>query len=226
MATILLLEDSPQFVSAAQRSLAAHVIVHVATVDAAIDALSQGNIDCALIDLNLTDSDDWAGAELLAHMQIAYPSLPRAVVTGSRLRGGIYKNLMQKYGVSEVVIKGDLDREGFATTDLVDSVNSLLNRSDSMSRSSAEAAIRENAQTALDALSERIEVLNRILPGMGPPRRRNEVRGSHRRRLEADMRSVEAIRDRALLQVASVPVAQLVDLVESTRLETATVWHG
>lgn len=223
MARVLLLEDSELFAAAARRSLTAHEVVHVTTVEAAIRAIDSGGIDCALVDLNLTDTEDYSGAEVLSHIKATHPKLPRAVVTGSRLKGAIYKGLMQRFGVSEVIIKGDVDREGFGTTDLVESVAALLNGSDARTRESAASAIREHADTAATALRERIEILSRVSPGMGVPMRRSK--GRQRKRLEMALKKLEEACAAALASAAAAPAAEIFDVVEDARQRFEAILH-
>lgn len=76
MSRVLLLEDNDRFARAVQRVLRGHEVKHVKTVDAAIDELDRGEVDCALIDLNLTDEDDYSGYELLSYILRNRSDLP------------------------------------------------------------------------------------------------------------------------------------------------------
>lgn len=195
MAKVLVLEDEEQFAAAVERTLHGHQVVRVDSVDGAIHELSQGDIDCALIDLNLTDRDDNAGMEVLTYMRGG--DVPRAVVTGSHLkgglRGGIMINLMLRYGVSEVVLKGDVDKVGFATTDILEAVEMMLTGSGSSRLALAEETIREAADKVTRPLLERGDILRRA-PGL---RRQGRV-GPGIRALEAAIAAVEKDTELAL----------------------------
>lgn len=162
MAIVLLLEDNIKFARAVQRVLRGHEVRHVTRVDAAIDELQRPDVDCALIDLNLTDEDDYSGYEVLSYILHNKPDLPRAVVTGSRLKGAISKNIMLRYGVGDIVIKGDVDREGYGTTDLIDTVSDLLAGSDRRRREMARNEITSISLAAQTELRRRINGLQQL----------------------------------------------------------------
>ncbi|KAA8883774.1 response regulator [Nocardia colli] len=162
MAIILLLEDNIQFARAVQRVLRGHEVRHVTRVDAAIDELQRPDVDCALIDLNLTDEDDYSGYEVLSYILHNRPDLPRAVVTGSRLKGAISKNILLRYGVGDIVIKGDVDRAGYGTTDLIDTVSDLLVGSDRRRREKARDEVASISLAAQTELRRRINGLQQL----------------------------------------------------------------
>ncbi|QBS39495.1 response regulator [Nocardia sp. CS682] len=162
MAIVLLLEDNLKFARAVQRVLRGHEVRHVTRVDAAIDELQHPEVDCALIDLNLTDEDDYSGYEVLSYILRNRPDLPRAVVTGSRLKGAIAKNILLRYGVGDIVIKGDVDREGYGTTDLIDTVSDLLAGSDRQRREMARNEVASISLAAQTELRRRINGLQQL----------------------------------------------------------------
>jgi CheY-like chemotaxis protein len=169
MAKILLLEDDDLFSNSVERVLQGHSVLRARSVDRAIESLTSGEIDCALIDLNLTDSNDRSGVQLLAYMSLNCPYIPKAVITGSDLReeGAIHRNLMQKYGVAEIIIKGDAERHGVGTRDLIEVVGSLIESGIGRERARCSESLSSYASSHIAALNRRIELLETSRKGLG-----------------------------------------------------------
>lgn len=206
MGLVLLLEDDQRFVRAVKRALAKHEVLDASAVDQAIAILDEREVDCALVDLNLTDFDDNSGAELLAYMKRNTPHVPRAVVTGSRLRGGIYSNLMSRYGVAEVVIKGAFERSGFGTTDLLTVVETMLEAGPEANRGALCERVKSEASDRKSALKERLsslEAAREVMPF--------SFRSKGRRRAElfARIEKIESLEELALSSLATAPRGEL-----------------
>jgi CheY-like chemotaxis protein len=180
VARVLLLEDNARFARAVIRVLRGHEVRHVKTVDAAIDEVAQGSVDCALIDLNLTDEEDYSGYEVLSYILRHRPELPRAVVTGSRLKGAISRNILLRYGASDIIIKGDVDRDGYGTSDLVDTVNDLLEGSEKRRRAIAIDEITSISRAAQDELARRINALQQFSEQLGRGLMRRDATATRR----------------------------------------------
>ncbi len=105
---LLYVEDKQAFISIARAALPDYEVVSATTLGEAMDALVHGGpFALVLVDPNLTDEDDRAGLEVLEYLRDHLPDTPRIVVTGSRFPGAITTNLGARYGVSDILIKGD-----------------------------------------------------------------------------------------------------------------------
>jgi CheY-like chemotaxis protein len=109
-ARILYIEDDPTFVGIVKDALPEFEIVSVTRLGDAMQVLASSEEFAALlVDINLTDLEDGSGYEILEFARERRPHLPKAVVTGSRLQGSIRANILDRYGVSDVLIKGDFN---------------------------------------------------------------------------------------------------------------------
>ncbi|MFI6345669.1 response regulator [Streptomyces sp. NPDC050560] len=217
MADVLLLEDNGHFARAVRRALTGHRVTHVRTVQDAMTRLEAGGFDCALIDLNLTDQDDYSGYEVLSFLMRTRPELPRAVVTGSRLKGSIYKNILLRYGVADVVIKGDVERRGYGTTDIVETVEALLAGAETKRRDAARSEIREARDTARALLDERLVSLQQFAEQVGGRRPRRDATARRRSAVLADIEAIDGLAETALAACRDAPVADLVDHIRAFR---------
>jgi len=217
VAKVLLLEDNHRFARAVQRALRGHEVKHVTTVDAAIDELDQGEIDCALIDLNLTDDADYSGYEVLAYILRQRPGLPRAVVTGSKLKGSISKNILLRYGVGDIIIKGDVDRDGYGTTDLVDTVSDLLEGSEKRRRTAAKDEITAISVAAQKELSRRIDVLQQFAEQLGRGVMRRDATAKRRAALTQRAEKLKELELQSKALCNTVALTELV--IEISRFE-------
>ena len=222
MSRVLLLEDNDRFARAVQRVLRGHEVKHVKTVDAAIDELDRGEVDCALIDLNLTDEDDYSGYELLSYILRNRSDLPRAVVTGSRLKGAISKNILLRYGVSDIVIKGDVDRDGFGTTDLVDTVSDLLEGSENRRRAAARDEITAISMAGRKELRRRIDVLQQLADQLGRGTRRDATAKSRKALAQRSEKLIE-LETEAKARCDELALDELADEVSRFNVESGRI---
>jgi CheY-like chemotaxis protein len=209
----LLLEDNARFARAVIRVLRGHDVRHVTTVDAAIDEVQLGEVDCALVDLNLTDEEDYSGYEVLSYILRHKPELPRAVVTGSRLKGAISRNILLRYGVSDIIIKGDVDREGYGTSDLVDTVSDLLAGSERRRRLVAIDEIAAISATSQGELARRIRVLQEFSEQLGHGLMRRDATAQRRTALGDRSEQLRRLELVSRAQCDAVPVGDLAVLV-------------
>ena len=200
MARILLLEDNDRFARAVEQVLNQHRVTHVRTVEDAIAELEGAHFDCALIDLNLTDDDDYSGREVLSYLMRSRPDLPRAVVTGSPLEGSIHRNIFLRYGVADIIIKGDVGRQGYATRDLVDTVSDLLSGSEERRRGAAVAEVERISAAATAELDKRMRALQDIADQLGQGRFRRDATAKQRSAVRVTIDSVLAHKDAAVVQ--------------------------
>lgn len=223
MSSILLLEDNGHFARAVRRALTGHQVIHVRTVQDAITELEAGRFDCALIDLNLTDEDDYSGYEVLSFIMRTRPELPRAVVTGSRLKGSIYKNILLRYGVSDVVIKGDVERRGYGTTDIVETVEALLGGAETKRREAAQAEVREASDSAKALLNERLVTLQQFAEQVGGRLLKRDATAKRRATVLADIGKVDDLADTALRACRDEPVSTLMDQINDFRRQVREI---
>ncbi|MGV9705143.1 response regulator [Streptomyces sp. NPDC003483] len=223
MSSILLLEDNGHFARAVKRALTGHQVIHVRTVQDAITELEVGSFDCALIDLNLTDDDDYSGYEVLSFIMRARPELPRAVVTGSRLKGSIYKNILLRYGVSDVVIKGDVERRGYGTTDIVETVEALLGGAETKRREVAQTEVREASNSAKALLNERLVTLQQFAEQVGGRLLKRDATAKRRTAVLADIRKIDDLADAALRACRDEPVSTLMDQINYFRRQVREI---
>ncbi|WP_225732111.1 MULTISPECIES: response regulator [unclassified Nocardia] len=225
MAIILLLEDNIKFARAVQRVLQGHEVRHVTRVDAAIDELERPDVDCALIDLNLTDEDDYSGYEVLSYILHNRPDLPRAVVTGSHLKGAISKNILLRYGVGDIVIKGDVDREGYGTTDLIDTVSDLLVGSDRRRREMARNEVASISLAGQTELRRRINGLQQLADQLrsGSGTRRRDPTVNSRNALTRRADKLIELEAAAKARCDVVALSELAHEVEMFEAESARI---
>ncbi|MEU2540301.1 response regulator [Streptomyces iakyrus] len=223
MSSILLLEDNGHFARAVRRALTGHQVIHVRTVQDAITELEVGRFDCALIDLNLTDEDDYSGYEVLSFIMRTRPELPRAVVTGSRLKGSIYKNILLRYGVSDVVIKGDVERRGYGTTDIVETVEALLGGAETKRREAAQAEVREASDSAKALLNERLVTLQQFAEQVGGRLLKRDATAKRRATVLADIGKIDDLADTALRACRDEPVSTLMDQINDFRRQVREI---
>jgi CheY-like chemotaxis protein len=105
---LLYVEDTEAYMTLAREALPDYRVVCVDTLGKAINALvHDGPFALVLVDPNLTDLEEGDGLEVLEYLRERMPEVPRVVVTGSRFAGAITRNLGERYGVFEILIKGD-----------------------------------------------------------------------------------------------------------------------
>ncbi|MGW3412455.1 response regulator [Streptomyces sp. NPDC000888] len=223
MSSILLLEDNGHFARAVRRALTGHQVIHVTTVQDAITELEVGSFDCALIDLNLTDEDDYSGYEVLSFIMRTRPELPRAVITGSRLKGSIYKNILLRYGVADVVIKGDVERHGYGTTDIVETVEALLAGSETKRRETAGAEIRETSDSGKAVLNERLVTLQQFAEQVGGRLLKRDATAKRRAAVLSDIAKIDVLSDTALKACRDDPVSTLMDQIREFKRQVKEI---
>lgn len=223
MAKVLLLEDNDRFARAVERVLRGHKVIHVKTVDTAIDELARGGVDCALIDLNLTDEDDYSGYEVLSYILRSVPDLPRAVVTGSKLKGAISKNILLRYGVSDIIMKGNVDRDGYGTTDLVDTVNDLLEGSETRRRSAAKDEVASVSTSAQAELRRRIDALQQFADQLGRGVMRRDATAKRRTAMTQRIQTLVDLELQAKANCDSVALGELASLVSEFEQEAGRI---
>lgn len=107
MARILHVEDQGHWSDLIRRALADHTVDCASSHDEALGYLFAGNsYDLALVDLHLIGDDDFLGGEVLDLLRTGYPGTRRIVVTGSPPMGSLRANIFERYGVEEIIIKG------------------------------------------------------------------------------------------------------------------------
>lgn len=122
---LLYVEDTEAYMTIAREALPDYRVVCVDTLGKAMDALVRGGpFALVLVDPNLTDLEEGDGLEVLEYLRERMPEVPRVVVTGSRFAGAITKNLGERYGVFEILIKGD-----YTLPDLRSTVDSAVRQS-------------------------------------------------------------------------------------------------
>ncbi|MFG3319606.1 response regulator [Streptomyces sp. NPDC048171] len=223
MSSILLLEDNGHFARAVRRALTGHQVIHVRTVQDAMNELSVGSFDCALIDLNLTDEDDYSGYEVLTFLLQNRPELPRAVVTGSRLKGSIYKNILLRYGVADVVIKGDVERRGYGTTDIVETVEALLAGAETKRREAAQTEVREVWGSAKERLNERLVTLQQFAEQVGGRLFKRDATARRRASILADIAKIDDLADSTLTLCRDEPVSTLMEQINKFRRQVKEI---
>jgi nucleoside phosphorylase/CheY-like chemotaxis protein len=107
VARIIYVEDELVWLDLTRNALIGHQVDSAGSFREAV-ALIQQNApyDLALIDLNLEEGDDRLGGEILDMLKMDYPSTHRIVVTGHPPVGGLRANILDRYGVEEIIIKG------------------------------------------------------------------------------------------------------------------------
>ncbi len=105
---LLYVEDTPAWATIVREALPDYDVACANTLRKAMEALvNEGPFALVLVDPNLTDLDEGAGLEVLEYLRDRMPNTPRVVVTGSPLPGAMTRTLGERYGVSEILIKGD-----------------------------------------------------------------------------------------------------------------------
>ncbi len=105
---LLYVEDTPAWTTIVCEALPDYEVTCANTLRTAMEELVDGGpFALVLVDPNLTDLDDGAGLEVLEYLRDRMPDTPRIVVTGSPLPGAMTRTLGERYGVSEILIKGD-----------------------------------------------------------------------------------------------------------------------
>lgn len=122
---LLYVEDTERWTTVAKEALPDYEVICAESLGKAMFALvNEGPFALVLVDPNLTDLDEGDGLEVLEYLRDRMPEVPRVVVTGSRFPGAITKTLGKRYGVSEILIKGD-----YTLPDLRSTIDSLVNES-------------------------------------------------------------------------------------------------
>ncbi len=110
MARILHVEDQHHWAEVMRRALIDHDLDSAASCDQAIHLLqTKSPYDLALVDLNLINDTDLQGGEILDLLRSRHPSTRRVVVTGSPPEGPMRANVFDRYGVEEIIIKGQFN---------------------------------------------------------------------------------------------------------------------
>jgi len=124
MARILHVEDDQEWLGLTRRALPGHQVDSAASYPEAL-ALIQENppYDLALVDLYLNPDGGELGAELLDLLRIDYPSTARIVLTGKPPAGALRANIFERYGVEDIIIKGNL-----TLADITEVVSNALSR--------------------------------------------------------------------------------------------------
>lgn len=104
---ILYVEDDPVFVDIVRQALPDYIVEEADALGPALRMLETRahEFSLVLVDANLTDLDDRAGYEVLEYLQERCPGLPRILVTASRLTGPVTSSFIQRYGLSELLLK-------------------------------------------------------------------------------------------------------------------------
>lgn len=109
MVRILHVEDEESWRDVVKTTLGDHVVDSAADYDEALSLIRNNPpYALALIDLNLFADDDNMGGEVLDLLLTDYPATRRVVITGSPPRGAVRANVFERYGVDEIIIKGEL----------------------------------------------------------------------------------------------------------------------
>lgn len=107
---ILHVEDDESWRQIIQRPLGDHHVDSAKSLRQAIALLqAEPPYDVALVDLYLTTNSDCQGGVLLDLMRIRYPSTRRMVITGRPPVGSMRKDLIERYGLDAIILKGHID---------------------------------------------------------------------------------------------------------------------
>jgi CheY-like chemotaxis protein len=110
MARILHVDDLHEWREVVGRALADHHVDVAGSYDEALDLLQSGAAyDLALVDLHLVPGQDDPGGELLELLRARYPDTRRIVVAALPPDGALRVDLVEKYGVEEVLIRSAMD---------------------------------------------------------------------------------------------------------------------
>lgn len=144
------------------------------------------------------------------------------MVTGSRLKGAISKNILLRYGVSDIVIKGDVDRDGFGTTDLVDTVSDLLEGSENRRRAAARDEITAISMAGRKELRRRIHVLQQLADQLGRGTRRDATAKSRKALAQRSEKLIE-LETEAKARCDELALDELADEVSRFNVESGRI---
>jgi CheY-like chemotaxis protein len=105
VARIICVEDEPAWLDIVSQALAGHLVDPARTFGEAVTLIQANDYDVALVDLNLEGPDDRLGAEILDLLRLEHPSTRLIVVTAHPPSGGVKANILERYGVDEVILK-------------------------------------------------------------------------------------------------------------------------
>lgn len=109
MARIIHVEDEDEWIKFTRRALADHRVDSANSYSEALSLIRDNTpYDLALVDLNLESGSDGLGNEILDLLKFEYPSTRRIVITARPPVGGLRANIFERYGVEEIIIKGDM----------------------------------------------------------------------------------------------------------------------
>jgi CheY-like chemotaxis protein len=106
MARIIYVEDEPEWREFARSALAGHQVDFAGNFREAVSLIQGNRYNLALVDLNLGEADARLGGEILDLLKIEYPYTCRIVVTGSPPSGSLRANILERYDVDEIILKG------------------------------------------------------------------------------------------------------------------------
>lgn len=110
MARILHVEDDPVWRDLTRRRLKDHQVDSAGSLQEALDYLRDGaHYDLALVDLKLDTDSDLGGGDVLDVLGRIYPETRRIVVTGRPPAGSVRATVFERFGVEEIIIKGEFD---------------------------------------------------------------------------------------------------------------------
>jgi CheY-like chemotaxis protein len=107
MARIIYVEDEPEWREFARDALAGagHEVDFAGNFREAISLIQKNGYDLALVDLNLGEAGVRLGGEILYLLRTEYPDTRRIVVTGDPPSGSLRTNILDKYDVTDFIIK-------------------------------------------------------------------------------------------------------------------------
>jgi CheY-like chemotaxis protein len=107
MARIIYVEDEPEWREFARDALAGagHEVDFAGNFREAISLIQRNGYDLALVDLNLGGADVRLGGGILYLLRTEYPDTRRIVVTGDPPSGSLRTNILDKYDVTDFIIK-------------------------------------------------------------------------------------------------------------------------
>lgn len=109
MARILHVENEPDWIEIVRRALADHDVDSADSYEKALILIRDSPpYDLALVDLNLERENDGLGGEILDLLQVEHPATRRIVATARPPSGSVTRNIFDRYGADEVLIKGQL----------------------------------------------------------------------------------------------------------------------
>jgi CheY-like chemotaxis protein len=106
VARIIYVEDEPEWLDLTRHALAGHQMDAASTFQEAVGLIQANDYDLALVDLNLQESNDRLGGEILDLLRLDHPDTRLIVVTAHPPIGGLRANIFVRYGVDEVILKG------------------------------------------------------------------------------------------------------------------------